>query len=271
MIGLTFAESIGSRCNRYWRIVGTGASFSLFGLGAATIALLLVVLVFPFPVSRARKQRYTRKTISRACWFYVRCMRFMGLLSFEFSGTEQLAAPGQLVIANHPSLLDVIFLLSVMPDTNCIVKAGLWQNPFTFGVVSLAGYLRNDSDHLMDEAVNCLINGERLIVFPEATRTSGNTIVFKRGAANLAVLSKCPLTPVLIDCYPPTLQKNEPWYKVPNSPPHFELKIQPTIDVSRCIDTSRPRSIQVRHLTKYLLRYYQLQLEEIIAGSHHQA
>ena len=197
---------------KFWRIAATGFSFAVFGIGAFLIALILLLIVYPIPINPDFKLRLTRKTVWAATWLYVRMMWCLGLLSFEFDDMERLQAKGQLIVANHPALLDVVFMLSVMPNTNCIVKSALWKNPFTFGLVSLAGYIPNDDggEELIEKAAETIKQGQRLIVFPEGTRTRpGKDRRFKRGAANIAVKANCKVQPVLISCEPKTLQKHE--------------------------------------------------------------
>jgi hypothetical protein len=40
-----------------------------------------------------------------------------------------------MIIANHPSLIDVVFLIGLVRQANCVVKQSLWENPFTRGPV----------------------------------------------------------------------------------------------------------------------------------------
>ena len=233
-----------------WRVAATGFSFAIFGLGGCFLGLVIMLTIYPIPFNLERKQRWTRQSISRACWFYVRIMRSLGLLTFQFHNVAQLKQPGQLVIANHPSLLDVVFLLSQMPEANCIVKAELWRNPFTAGPVRLAGYLRND-EVLVEQAAAKITEGQSFIIFPEGTRTRpGQEMKFKRGFANIALLAKCKVTPVIIDCSPPTLQKYQKWYQIPDKPPSFTFEVLKPTDVKECVDFNRPKTIQVRHLTQ---------------------
>ena len=42
---------------------------------------------------------------------------------------------GKVIIANHPSLLDVVVLISLIPNANCIVKGALIQNAFVSAIV----------------------------------------------------------------------------------------------------------------------------------------
>lgn len=243
--------------DRYWRIFATGLSFVLFGLFALVLGVLLGLLVFPLPASAPRKERWTRRVIQGALWLYVRTMRFLGLLTFDISGQENAiqseSGQGTLVIANHPSLLDVVFLLSAIPNVNCIVKAALWRNPFTYFIVNLAGFIRNDREDMLEVAGAQIRSGQRLLVFPEGTRTADpERLDLKRGSAHAAIAGGGHFTPVIIRCEPLTLRKNEAWYNVPSTPPHFTLTILPGQHIDDCIDTSRPRPVQVRRLTRDL-------------------
>lgn len=247
------AEPLANRLNRYWRVAGTGFSFAVFGLGACALAAVLLLAIHPLPLSRPRKQRWTRQAISAGCRCYIRMMRLMGLLTYEYIDTGQLAAPGQLIVANHPSLLDVIFLMSLVPQANCVVKAALWKNPFTAGIVSLAGYVRNDSEALVERAAAIIREGQSLIVFPEGTRTPGSgEMRFKRGAANVALATGCVVTPVIIGCLPKTLQKHQKWYQVPPSPPLFRFRVLAPVSAGNQIDPDRPKSVQVRQFNRHL-------------------
>lgn len=191
-------------------------------------------------------------------WLYVRIMRSLGLLRFDIDASLKRKTTGKLFIANHPTLLDVVFILSAVPDVNCIVKAALWKNPFTFAVVTMAGFIRNDTDDLIAVAADNLKGGQNLIIFPEGTRTVDlKNLDFKRGGAHIAVAAGAPIQPILIDCDPITLRKHEKWFQVPNQPPLFTLRGLPEIVIEECIDTSRPKPIQVRHLTRFLQSYFQ--------------
>ena len=71
-------------------------------------------------------------------------MQRAGVLTYSVEGAEKLGRPGQMIIANHPSLIDVVFLIGLVRQANCVVKQSLWQNPFTRGPVRDAGYISND-------------------------------------------------------------------------------------------------------------------------------
>jgi len=247
------------RLSYIWRTLATGISFFLFGLGSLAIGVLSAIFIAPLPITNARKQIWVRAFIRSGCAFFVVVMRTMGLLSLSVRRSSTGQVVGHIIVANHPTLLDAVFLIAEFNNVCCIVKQGLWRNPLTVIVVSLAGYIPNSSEQLVELAEKKLKAGENILIFPEGTRSkSGDEqLQFKRGAANIAIVTSSPILPVLIQCSPPTLQKGEKWYQVPGSPPRFTLMIGSAINISDCIDISRPRTVQYRHLTRYLKAYYQ--------------
>lgn len=252
--------------DRPWRITAAAISYTTFGIVAIMVSLALVVL-YPIPLSAERKQRWVRRTISGCFWFFVREMRFLGLLHFRYDEVDPIADAGQLIVANHPTLLDTVFLLSLAPKANCIVKAALFTNPFTRLAVKQAGYIPNNSQTLVDEAARAIQRGESVLVFPEGTRTRpGETLQFTRGPAHIALRAACPIQPVLIGCDPGSLRKGDHWYDMPSRPSLFTFTPQAKIKPANVIDTARPTSIQARHLTRHLEDRYHQWLTDI--GQH---
>ncbi|WP_373280642.1 beta-ketoacyl synthase chain length factor [Methylomonas koyamae] len=184
------------------------------------------------PVAGAGARRPPPKSLSGAnhgaseflC--FIGLMHRLGVMSYQICGGEKLNRPGQLVVANHPTLVDVVFLLSRIEQASCIVKASLWRNPAMRGSILNAGYISNaDSATMIEDCAAWLNGGGGLIVFPEGTRTvPGQAYRFQRGAAAIALAADCVLTPVTLTCTPSTLTKNLAWYRIP--PRRFHLRMQ---------------------------------------------
>lgn len=113
----------------YWRLMATAASFTLFGLGSLCLRLVIFPLLSCLPGTPEAHQRRARATISRLFWLFIRFMARCGVLTYDVQGAEKLGRPGQMIIANHPSLIDVVFLIGLVRNANCVVKQSLWQNP----------------------------------------------------------------------------------------------------------------------------------------------
>ncbi len=254
----TLSSLSASKVFKLWRVLATGFSFALFGFGALVLGLVFAIFVYPLPLDRLTKQVWTRNSMRGLLCLYIRIMRLLGLMRYEIDPALGEKTSGRLFIANHPTLLDVVFIISAVPDLNCIVKSALWRNPFTFAVVSMAGFIRNDTEDLIEVAADSLRNGQNLIIFPEGTRTVDlNLLDFKRGIAHIAVAAGCLIKPIFVRCEPITLRKHEKWYQVPATPPCFTLQGLPELEIDQCIDIARPKPIQVRHLTRFLQSYFQ--------------
>jgi 1-acyl-sn-glycerol-3-phosphate acyltransferase len=239
-----------------WRLFVTGLSFTLFGLAALVLGFLVFPGLLLLPGGQVSRRRRARHIVQRALRLFVWIMDTLGGLSYEFDGAERLGREGQLIIANHPTLLDVVFLVAFTPAPCCVVKAALWRNPFTRLVVQSTGYISNfPTDEMIEGSIAALEAGESLILFPEGTRTRpGQPMQFHRGAASIAVRGARILTPVYASCSPLTLTKFEPWYRIPPKRPHFSFAVGSDIDMEPYRSASAP--VASRALNKALLTHY---------------
>ncbi len=245
------------RADRYWRMCATGICFSSFGLGG------LVLRVFVFPIlnllvwQRERRERAARAVIRRTLGFFVALMRFVGVMSYELRGAEKLQRHGLLIVANHPSLIDVVFLLSLVERADCIVKGALKRNPFTRGPICGANFISNDSGAgLIEDCIASVRAGNNLIIFPEGTRTTPSSeLRLQRGAANVAVRGNLDITPVCIRVSLPFLTKGVKWYRVPPRRAHFIIAVGDDIEIKPFIETSASEALATRRLNEYLTGY----------------
>ena len=243
---------------RCWRILATGLCFVLFGIGG----LLLRVAVFPLLNAlvwrRERRTAVARTLIRLVLRAYVGLMRGLGVLRYDITGLERLQRGGLLILANHPSLIDTVFLMAFVKRADCIVKAALWDNPFTRGPLQAAGYINNAGGEAMLAAcLASLQQGNNLIIFPEGTRTPGDGVIrLKRGAAHIAVRGARDITPVLIRCEPRTLGKGEKWWRVPARRVHFRLDVQDDIAIRSYTQGGASDVMAARHLLEHLQHYF---------------
>ncbi len=238
------------------RLVTTGLSFLLFGLFGTALGVLLVPLLLILPGSRSARQARVRRMIRLAFRALVGFMNQTGCISYRFSGASSLGRPGQLVIANHPSLIDIVLLIAFVPGAACVVKRAAWRNPSMVLAVHAAGYVANSPTETMIEQASALLGaGECLIMFPEGTRSVPDQPAhFHRGAASVALRAASVVTPVFIRVRPPHLSKAVPWYRVPVMRPHYSLTVGAGIDPAPYRE--RPAPIGSRMLTEYFKSYY---------------
>ena len=239
-----------------WRLFATGLCFVVFGLGAVLFGMIVFPIMRLVPGSPDAHRRRVRSVFRIYMRSFVGLMNAVGVLSFEFEGAERLGRPGQVILANHPSLIDVVFLLGFTPQATCIVKEALFHHLITRWPVSAAGYVSNTSTHSMVErASQALRDGENVIVFPEGTRTApGQPLYFHRGAASIAVRAATVVTPVFIRCVPTTLAKNMRWYQIPDRRVRFSLRVGRDIELAPF--RTAPVPLGSRAFNKHLLKVF---------------
>jgi len=244
--------------NYAYRVLATGFCFSVFGIGGLVLSLFILPLQRIWLRDAQKSKIAARYTVHLSFKFFIRLMRGTGVVDFAFPTDGELAqASGKILIANHPSLIDVVALISLLPDADCVVKARLLRNPFMRGVIRSTGYLSNaDPEGLLADCKLSLQQGNTLIIFPEGTRTSpGKPLTFQRGAANIALRSGCNLLACVIDCQPSTLTKHEAWYQVPSTRPMLTIAVLQEFDVQTYTQHDSC-SIAARQLTRDLELFY---------------
>lgn len=257
--------------DRLWRTLATGYCFAFLFVGGFILSLTALPLARWRGHTPEEKQVRARQLLHRTFRFYLRHMQALGLIQLDVQGQEHLAqAGGKLVVANHPSLLDVVILISLLPNCDCVVKAGL-RKSLVRGVIAATGYTDNlDGDTLLTRCRASLVQGFPLVVFPEGTRsTPGQALVFQRGAANIAVRCEADILPVIITCDPPTLLKGEPWYRIPAQVPVFRVCVLPPLHIAAVTDTTAPASLATRQLNRHLLTLYHNALNLPGSTDHH--
>ncbi len=261
-IAQRLSQRLSQRLNRYWRVVATGISFLLFGIGGLVLRIVIFPILNLMISERNARVRVSRNVIRWVFRSFVEVMRCLGVLRYEMRGLERLERQGLLILANHPTLIDTIFLMAFVKQADCVVKSQLWRNPFTGGPVRAADYISNDdSVELIDDCIASLKAGNNLIIFPEGTRTAENgAISLKRGAANIAVRGMANVTPVVIHCAPPTLHKGKKWWQVPNVMAHFKIQVNEDIDIAEIVAEAGNESLAARRLTAHLQDYFRTKI-----------
>ena len=249
---------IGKRIESLARTLGTGFLFAVFGIGALLLATAVLPLIARRHEPGAARELFVQRVIHRLFGLYVRLGSMLHLFTLTAHGAERLRGGATLVVANHPTLLDVVFLISCMPQADCVVKREAWRNPFFRGIVTAAGYIPNDEGQaIVSECVARLRGGRSVILFPEGSRSPrGGLGPFKRGAAYVAEASDAPITPVVIGCDPPALMKGQPWYALPNSKLTFSLAVGEPLYAGVLSPGQHPRVIAARRITAKLRSHF---------------
>jgi 1-acyl-sn-glycerol-3-phosphate acyltransferase len=203
-----------------WHAAVLLLSMIYWAIGGLLFVLAGAALVPVLPVEKSRS--LGQWLLSVAFRLFLTFLRVCGVFECEYIGFEALhEVQGGLIIApNHPALWDAVFILSKIHGLRCILKASLMHNPFLRGAAKLAGFIPNKPAHkMLQHSIEALRQGDRLLFFPEGTRTRKlenciNTL--QGGLGIIATQSSAPVWPVFIETNSNYLSKGWPLWHLPD-------------------------------------------------------
>lgn len=224
----------------------------IFGVGAILIGIVAFPIFKLIFHPKKNFKKHARKFVSYTFRFFIFIMKLSRCLDVKVTSREEFKKlSSKIVVANHPSILDVVFLISLMPNADCIVRGGLSRSVFAIIIKQL--YLVNTTgiEEMYDLAKETLAEGNNLIIFPEGTRTPRHGVnKFKRGAAHIAYQTNTDIQPVYIggtDKY--GLGKHDAFFSYNRNNIYFyDIKLLPPIHINEYKEYEPP--IATRRLTK---------------------
>jgi 1-acyl-sn-glycerol-3-phosphate acyltransferase len=225
---------------RWLRTVLTAWCFAWFFGGTCVLGVFAGLYYRLRRIKDEERWGFTRK-INRRLALFAGFMRDQGLIDYwppqVPAGYEDR---GFLLIANHPTLIDVVLLLSSIPQLSCVVKAS-WYRSFLMGpMLRQMEYIpgpgheeeEGDTAPVVARMEQKLKGGVPLLVFPEGTRSARDNLRrFRRGSIEAAVRAGAPILPLFIGCdQPDMLSKGVPFYRVPRETPGFVFEWLPPIE-----------------------------------------
>lgn len=164
------------------------------------ITFLIWLLVLPFD----RERMVIHRMLNYQSFLFT---KIVPAWTAKTEGRDKaVAGTTYIIISNHQSLLDILFLNSLRYRYKWISKIENNRVPVLGWYLRMADYItvnRGNEDskiEMLDKSYRCLKRGISLMIFPEGTRSRDNEIgFFRRGAFQLAIQAKVPLLPIVID------------------------------------------------------------------------
>lgn len=201
------------------------------GLGSLAVGCL-TWLPFAMVLHPLLPQRYGQSLGRRAIMvgfrLYLRILSTLCLCRFDLTELDRLRDAGPLIIAaNHPSLLDVVLIVSRLPNAICVMKASLMDNLLFGSAARLARYIRNDGAlQMIEKSRTGLLEGAQIVIFPEGTRTKHFPLdALTRTVSLIARRSGIPVQTVLLNYSTPYLGKAWPLFRRPNLPLYCRARL----------------------------------------------
>lgn len=184
-------------------------------------------------------------------------LRWFGILDFDPRQIEgEIPSTPCVLVANHPTLTDVSAMLASERHLVFPVKPALfrtfWARPLLAQAHQFegAGPGAFTAGQVIDEAVERLARGYRVIIFPEGTRSPENGLhPFGRTAFEVAVRAGVPVIPLVITCTPRWLTRNHGFLDPPVETPKLRIRALPAVYPEQAGSSSRTlRDIVIRQI-----------------------
>ena len=219
------------------RVLAKLFCFAFFGICSLILAILLFPIIHIITGFNERRFKiFVRKFNHQYFKIFVKIAELLGAIRLTVENRDSLKnLRSKAVIANHPSLFDVVILFSLIPNANCIVKGELIQNKFISLIIKNL-YIPNNIpfEDQLEMAKSSMDEGNNLIIFPEGTRSKpGEPWEFKKGAARFALYAKREVVPIFFGGNEKIgLRKHDKLLQFhPTERYLYNLKVLPTISI----------------------------------------
>lgn len=240
-----------------WRWFFSFIAYFLYGSFSLVAGLLFFIPFLILPKKTSKKLSQFLMYLSY--YFLTKFLIFTGVMKVQIINKNLLKnLKGTLIISNHPSFLDIVVLMSILPKADCIVKASLRSNIIIGWFVRASQYIVSDNPlQLVETCISRLKEGCNIIIFPEGTRSNPTSLKdFQRAYATVAINSSCNLIPIFVTCTPPALTKQCHWYAIPEKRFVFELNIFPPINMQKIVDSSKETNQSSKVFSKQMEDFF---------------
>lgn len=183
-----------------------------FLLGCIVLKIVKLFLQL-LPIAKTKKRSFICRCI------YLTCKGITGIafiIKYKKIDIEKDSfSKPSIIIANHESFLDILYMLSLSPKLVMVTNQWVWKSPFFGSIIRYAGYFfaGDGYETSVEKVKERLDEGYSIIIFPEGTRSAdGNLKRFHKGAFYYAEQLKADITPVIIYGAGMIINKKQPFY-----------------------------------------------------------
>ena len=216
---------------KYIRSILAVFCFFIFGIGA----VILNFLLFPF----IKNNKELCSDIIHNTWrCFVNLMMFLKLFRLDVKKLEKIE--NKVIVSTHPSFIDIVILIALIPRSTCFVKKELAHNPILKNLVTSI-FITNEVelDELKSESKKMLDRGFNVIIFPSGIRHRRDEFPkIRKGASLVALNAGKNIVPIKMFSDRDFLFINQPFYAVSDRCVNFEIEQMREINIADFIGES---------------------------------
>jgi 1-acyl-sn-glycerol-3-phosphate acyltransferase len=164
------------------------------------IAFFLWVFTRPFDKRMIAMQQFS-------CFWASSFTYINPFWSVQIEGRKKIKNDkAQIIVSNHQSMVDILVLYRLYRHFKWVSKKEVFKTPFIGWNMTLNDYVSLDRESrssmvkMMKDCKRHIAMGNSLVIFPEGTRSeNGQLRKFKEGAFKLALDTRTPIVPIVLD------------------------------------------------------------------------
>src|SRR5574344_2163715 len=227
-------------------------AFCVFAIGS----FFLNIIVFPTAklIMNDEKYMFFSSNIVHKSWrFLINFISILGLIKLNIENIKEISyIKNKVIVATHPSFIDIVILIGLIPYSTCFAKQELAKNPL-MGNILKSFFITNDVDieELKTESKKMLDLGFNVIIFPSGIRHHKNEYPkIRKGASLVALNASKDIIPIKLFADGDFLFINKPFYDGDEKTVNFEVEVCEKINLSDFITESE--IITKKNITKQI-------------------
>ena len=219
---------------KYWRSFLTILLFGVFGIGA----VIMNFLIFPVAKIFLNEDKFIlfcSDFIHNIWRFFVWLLVLLRIIKLDIKNRQEIEGiRNKVIVSTHPSFIDVVILISLIPRTTCFAKRALAHNPILNNIIKSI-FITDDVEieELKTETKKMLDTGFNVIIFPTGMRHRRDEFLkIKKGASLIALNAGKNIVPVKMYTSEDFLFINQPFYAAGKKTVTFEIEAGKEIDIS---------------------------------------
>lgn len=229
-------------------------SFFIFGVGAVILNFTLFPLAKIFIKNKELLYFYSDVIHSTWAWF-VKLIISFGIMNLNVENLAKIKQiKNRVIVSTHPSFIDIVILIGLIPRTTCIVKSALAKNPILSNLVSSIFILEDETlDNMKKHTKKMLDNGFNVIIFPSGIRHRKNEYPkIHKGAATIAMNAKGNIAVLKLYTDYDFLFINQPIYEAGEQKVNYDLSYVGEIDMKSELEKTDNEIVIKKNITKMI-------------------
>lgn len=229
-------------------------SFFIFGVGAVILNFTLFPLAKIFIKNKELLYFYSDVIHSTWAWF-VKLIISFGIMNLNVENLAKIKQiKNRVIVSTHPSFIDIVILIGLIPRTTCIVKSALAKKPILSNLVSSIFILEDETlDNMKKHTKKMLDNGFNVIIFPSGIRHRKNEYPkIHKGAATIAMNAKENIAVLKLYTDYDFLFINQPIYEAGEQKVNYDLSYVGEIDVKSELEKTDNEIVIKKNITKMI-------------------